>query len=397
METRQRFVSLAESGHFTITELCKEFGISRKTGHKWINRYKEHGRNGLADRKSVPHFNAAKTSTEIERIIIKEKRLRPTWGPKKIHKILSVKHGIEKPPAISTVGAILKRNGFVKKRRRRGGIFKPERGHLTTPERNNHVWGVDFKGWFKLEDGDRCDPLTISDLHSRYLIKAKAVRQATQKWTKQAFRAAFRRYGLPEIIRVDNGSPFASMGPAGLSKLSVWWTSLGIRVEFSRPGCPQDNGCHERMHRTMKADVCFPPSANRLAQQQRFDRWRKDFNTARPHESLDQRFPADVYQPSAVRLDETITITLYPPSTETLLVNQTGAISMGGKSYLVGEALVGYEVAIEKSPKSNLIRVSFANVRLGVIEPVPNARLQPPASDEHWEPTPCETTDKKLD
>lgn len=133
METRQRFVNLAESEYFTITELCKEFGISRKTGHKWINRYKEHGRKGLSDRKSDPHFNAAKTSKEIELLIIKEKRLHPTWGAKKIQVILSVKHGIEKPPAVSTVGAILKRNGFVKKRRRRGGIFKPERGHLTAP------------------------------------------------------------------------------------------------------------------------------------------------------------------------------------------------------------------------------------------------------------------------
>ncbi len=197
---------------------------------------------------------------------------------------------------------------------------------MTPAIRNNHVWGVDYKGWFPLGNGDRCDPLTISDLHSRYILRTQAVKQATQYWTKRAFRSAFKRYGLPEIIRVDNGAPFATIAIGGLSRLSVWWISLGIEVEYSRPGCPQDNRCHERMHRTMKAECCRPASPNRWAQQQRFDRWRKDFNQERPHESLSQRFPADLYQASARRLDESIKIHLYDPSTKTRNVSMSGSV-----------------------------------------------------------------------
>ena len=216
MEQRHRFVSLAQSGHFTISELCEQFSISRKTGHKWIVRYRDFGVSGLADRSRAPIHAPAKTSAEIERLIVTEKRLRPTWGPKKIHRILTTKHGIERPPVVSTVGEILKRNGLVKKRRRRGGAYSVERGDLTPPTRNNHAWGVDYKGWFPLGDGNRCDPLTMTDLHSRFILCTKAVPQATQYWTKRAFRSAFKQYGLPEIIRVDNGSPFASISLGGL-------------------------------------------------------------------------------------------------------------------------------------------------------------------------------------
>ena len=171
MDQKQRFVSLAQSGHFTISELCEKSGISRKTGHKWLKRHRESGNAGLADRSRAPKHVPGRTSTAIERLIVTEKRLRPTWGPKKSQRVLTMKHGIVNPPAVSTVGEVLKRHGLVKARRRRGGLFKIERGDLTAATRGNHVWGVDFKGWFTLEDGERRDPLTMSDRHSGYLVR----------------------------------------------------------------------------------------------------------------------------------------------------------------------------------------------------------------------------------
>ena len=219
MEQKQRFINLAQSGHFTVTELCEEFGISRKTGHKWLGRYAAGGMAGLAERSRAPRSVKSRTSAEVERLIVREKRLHLTWGPKKIQRVLMTKHGLERPPVVSTVGEVLKRHGMVEARRRRGAVFKVERGTLTEAERSNQVLGVDFKGWFLMGDGERCDPLTVTDLHSRYLMRAEGLPQATTQWTQQAFRGMFRQQGLPEIIRVDNGAPFASMGPGGLSRL----------------------------------------------------------------------------------------------------------------------------------------------------------------------------------
>ena len=253
-------------------------------------------------------------------------------------------------------------------RRRRGAVFKVERGALTAPERPNHVFGVDFKGWFLTGDGKRCDPLTVTDLHSRFILRIDALEEARTSFAKAAFRALFRRQGIPEIIRVDNGAPFASQGPGGLSKLSVWWIGLGIEVQFSRPACPQDNGCHERMHRTMKAECCRPPSENGYAQQQRFDRWRKDFNEERPHEGLGMRMPADAYHASAKRLDERVKPRLYPIGAEIRRVDSAGFIGLeGGRGY-VGEAFVGVDVALERSETSGLIVVRYADVTLGQLD-----------------------------
>jgi len=396
MEQKQRFIHLAQSGHFTVTELCAEFGIARKTGHKWLERYAAGGLEGLAERSRAPHQVTGRTSAEVERVIVSEKRLHLTWGPKKIQRVLLVKHGLESPPAVSTVGEVLKRHGMVEARRRRGAVFKVERGTLTAPERNNHVLGVDFKGWFLTGDGERCDPLTVTDLHSRYLLRAEGLPQATTRWTQQALRSLFHRQGLPEIIRVDNGAPFASMGPGGLSKLSVWWIGLGIEVQFSRPACPQDNGSHERMHRTMKAECCQPPSAHLQAQQQRFDRWRKEFNEERPHEALGMRVPADVYQASARRLDERVKPRLYELETETQRVSATGFIALNGGNCYVGESFGGVDVALEREEKSGLLQVRYANVHLGSLDNSPNARLRPPAYAARWESKPCAANTAEL-
>lgn len=396
MEEKQRFVSLAQSGHFTVSELCKEFGISRKSGHKWLVRYANGGMAGLADRSRAPVRATSRTPQDIERIIVSEKRLHPTWGPKKIHRVLTTKHGLERAPVVSTVGEVLKRHGMVEERRRRGGVFKVERGDLTEARRCNEVLGVDFKGWFLTGDGERCDPLTVSDLYSRYLLRAEGLPQATTGWTQRAFRSLFKSQGLPEIIRVDNGAPFASMGPGGRSKLSVWWIGLGIKVEFSRPGCPQDNGCHERMHRTMKTECCKPPSVNQEAQQQRFDRWRKEFNEERPHEALGMRTPAEVYQPSARRLDERIKIRLYDLGAETRRVSDAGYVTWRGSPCYVGESFGGVKVAFEPEDADGLVLVRYANVRLGTLDGAPNARLRPPAYAERWERKPCQPKDQGI-
>ena len=274
-EQRQKFVTLANSGRFSVTELCLEYGISRKCGHKWLVRDAEGGPAAMADGSRAPHSVPLRTSEAVERVVVAERRLHPTWGPKKIRAVLERKHGVEAPPAISTLGEILKRHGMIEARRRRPGAFNVQRGDLTEALRPNHVWATDFKGWFNTLDGERCDPLTVTDLFSRYLLGVQALPQATQAWTRMAYTSLFRIHGLPEIIRMDNGSPFGSIGPGGLSKLSVWWISLGIDVEFIKPASPQENGSHERMHRTMKAECCKPASANGVAQQRRFDRWRK--------------------------------------------------------------------------------------------------------------------------
>lgn len=273
---------------------------------------------------------------------------------------------------------------MVEARRRKPGAFPVERGELQEAERVNQVWAADYKGWFYLGDGQRCDPLTVSDLYSRYIIRLEAVPQATQKYSRQAFERAFARYGLPEIIRVDNGSPFASIGPGRLSKLSAWWITLGIRVEFIRPGKPQDNGSHERMHRTMKAECCEPASANSLAQQRRFERWRNEFNEDRPHENIGQRFPAEIYHASARRYESCVTADLYEPGEKTHKVDSNGMIYWKGKNWAVGEAFSGLEVVSEKNPergaKADTALIRFANIKLGIIGDSVWSRLRPTAS-----------------
>ena len=210
MEQKQRFITLAQSDRYTVSELCEEFGITRKTGHKWLGRYAAQGMKGLEEGSRAPKSVRSRTSEEVERLIVSEKRLHMTWGPKKIQRILMTKHGLERPPVVSTVGEVLKRHGMVQARRRRAGVFKVERGALTPAERCNQVFGVDFKGCFWTGDGARCDPLTVSDLHSRYVLRAEALPQTTVSYTQESFRLLFKRHGLPEIIRVDNGAPLGS-------------------------------------------------------------------------------------------------------------------------------------------------------------------------------------------
>lgn len=364
MEEIIRFVSLAQTDRFTITELCEQFDISRKTAYKHLERYAEGGLAALAPRSHRPHGFPQRTDQKIEALILAERRLHRTWGPKKLQDVLEKKHGVEAPPACSTIGEILRRHGMSVKRRRRPGAYHALNEELTVPTQPNQVWTVDFKGWFLLGNGQRCDPLTVCDRYSHYVLAVRAQPDQQFLRTQRTFQALMRQAGLPEIIRVDLGSPFASTGLGRLSALSVWWIEQGIEVEFTRPASPQDNGSHERMHRDLKAEATQPPSANHPAQQRRFGRWQHTYNHERPHEALDLQRPAEVYQPSTRRLNENDKPIVYASDFEVKTVSVSGHVAHEGKNYHVGEAFAGKRVGLRCGPDGQT-ELHFANVHLG--------------------------------
>lgn len=364
MEEIIRFVTLAQTDRFTITDLCEQFGISRKTAYKHLERYAAGGLKALQPRSHRPHHCPQRTDEAIEAMVLAERRLHRTWGPKKIQDILLKKHGVEAPPACSTIGEILRRHGLSVRRRRRPGAYRALNDDLTVPTQPNHVWTVDFKGWFVLGNGQRCDPLTVCDRYSHYVLAVRA--QPDQQFTRtlRTFRALMRQAGVPEIIRVDHGSPFASIGLGRLSSLSIWWIEQGIEVEFTRPASPQDNGSHERMHRDLKAEATHPPSANLAAQQRRFERWQYTYNHERPHESLSQQRPVELYQPSARRLNEHDKPIVYPTDFEVKEVSASGHVAHEGKNYHVGDAFAGKRVGLRLGDDGQT-ELHFANVHLG--------------------------------
>ncbi|MGH8021850.1 MAG: integrase core domain-containing protein [Opitutaceae bacterium] len=393
MEEITRFVLLAQTDRFTVTDLCEQFGISRKTGYKHLERYAAAGLKGLEARSHRAHTFPQRTDEAIEALILAERRLHRAWGPKKLHKLLRVKHGIESPPARSTIAEILRRHGLSVRRRRKPGAYEALNDGLTAPRQPNHVWTVDFKGWFLLGNGQRCDPLTVCDRYSRYVLGCQARSDQQFKGTLHAFKGLMRQAGLPEIIRVDHGSPFASIGLGRLSSLSIWWIEQGIEVEFTRPASPQDNGSHERMHRDLKAEATSPPSANLAAQQRRFERWRHTYNHERPHESLEQQCPAEFYQKSARRLGEGDRALIYPAGYEVKVVSASGHLAHEGKNYHVGEAFANKRVGLHLNGAGQT-ELHFANVHLGHLAyDAEGGRFRPAA---YIAPPPAKTHDKKL-
>ena len=378
MEEIIRFVVLAQNARFTVTELCEQFGISRKTGYKHLERYAADGLKALAARSHRPHQFPQRTDEAVEALILAERRLHRTWGPKKLHKILEVKHGIESPPARSTIGAILQRHGLSARRRRKPGAYRALNDGLTVPTQPNEVWTVDFKGWFLLGNGQRCDPLTVCDRYSHYVLACRARPNQQFKGTLHAFQGLMRQVGVPEVIRVDHGVPFASIGLGRLSSLSIWWIEQGIEVEFTRPASPQDNGSHERMHRDLKAEAITPPSANSTAQQRRFERWQHTYNHERPHEALDQQRPVEFYQPSSRRLNENDKPLIYPSDCEVKVVSASGLLAHEGKNYHVGEAFAHKRVGLHLNSDGQT-QLHFANVHLGNLTFGSEGRFRPTA------------------
>jgi len=378
MEEKLRFVSLAATCRFTHTELCSDFQVSRKTGYKWINRFEAQGAAGLRPRSRRPRSCPHHTVEEIERLILRERRRRPTWGPKKLYDVLQCVHRIKKPPARSTIAGILRRHGLSQRARRKPGLYDVPRRALTQPTHPNHVWTVDFKGWFLTADGVRCDPLTVCDRYSRYLIGCHARANQQFMGTLRVFKSLMRHHGLPRVIRVDNGVPFASMALGRLSKLSIWWIQQGIIVEFTRPASPQDNGSHERMHKDLKAECTQPPSANLRAQQRRLQRWQYTYNHERPHEALGMQKPAQVYRRSQRRLHDNDKPLRYPKGYEVKRLSVTGNLWHDGHHYNVGEAFAGCRVGLFVN-SHGVTELHFANVHLGNLDYDPEEQFRPKA------------------
>lgn len=299
MEERLRFVARLLDGE-GMSDVCRSFGISRKTGYKIWGRYQQEGLDALCDRSRRPVRYANQLPGQIERLIVETRRDKPHWGARKIRELLVRKlAGDVRIPARSTVHAVLDRHGLVKRARQRRR-FKAEGTPLSQATAPNDLWCTDFKGEFRLGNGRYCYPLTVTDQASRYLLACEALEGTKEQPVIETFLQLFRERGLPQAIRSDNGLPFASPnGLYNLSKLSVLWLRLGIAIERIKPGCPQQNGRHERMHLTLKQETTRPPGMNALQQQDRFDRFITEFNEERPHEALAMRCPAEVYTPSS--------------------------------------------------------------------------------------------------
>lgn len=365
---REDFVEQAMSGRHPVAALCNAYGISEKTGHKWLNRFKEEGRPGLSDRSRAPRESPQRISLEVRREILALREKHPTWGPKKLCVVLRRRVPEMHWPAASSIGELLRREGCVRPRRRRNvGTGLPIDSGLTVATAANDVWSTDFKGQFRLTDGELCYPLTAQDTFSRFMIGTTALSSTASLPVEIAFTRHFKEYGLPKVIRSDNGVPFASPSAIGrLSKLSVWWIRLGIRPERIDPGEPQQNGTHERMHKTLKADATRPPSSSLSEQQLRFDRFRREYNDERPHESLGQETPASCYSASTRSFPARLPDLSYPGHCEVRVVTQSGAINFGGRRFQISTALTNQELGLEETD-DDLWTVSFGPLVLGTL------------------------------
>ena len=366
VENRTTFALRKLDGSSTMKDLCKEYGISRKTGYKWLNRFKRQGEEGLRNKSRRPKTQPHQTSESIVSAVIEEKRKHPKWGPKKLHCILS-KRGLESLPSKATLGRILDRYGLVKKHKKRRGRLVRAPMQLTRPMYANHVWGVDFKGWFATQDGKRCEPLTISDLYSRYVIVCHGLRSTKTLHVREVFEAVFRKYGKPLIIRSDNGVPFSSQSLSGLSSLSVWWMSLGIEPELMDPGHPEQNPEHERMHKTLKFEILDKAGRDLEAQQKIFNKWRNEFNTVRPHEAIGMKCPCELYEKSAHRYSKIIKPYQYEENMLVRSVKNTGWIKWQGKRLYLSKTLKKHQVGI-KSITPTEYEVYFRTKKLGFIK-----------------------------
>ena len=365
MDERVRFIADQQSGSWTMTELCERYGISRKVGYKWLDRYRLEGAAGLMDRSHAPHVHGRATAPNIVEAIVGLRRERPSWGPRKIVAKLEQRQPAVDWPSASTAGELLKRAGLVDRRRTRRRA-PPRLGELTVPQYANHVWSIDHKGWIRLGDGSRLEPFTTTDGFSRYLIGLAATSSTRHAECRPLLERAFQEYGLPEVIRSDNGAPFASTGKTGLTAMSVWWIKLGIRHERIDPGHPQQNGRHERFHFTL-LEAMRPPSPNRTAQARRFAAFVRDYNEERPHEALGQRPPASVYQPSSRSMPTHLPEPAYPAEAAVRQVRSNGEIKWRGDLIHICTSLIGETIAIEETENGHW-QVRFFAVPIGIID-----------------------------
>ncbi len=358
-----------------MAALCREFGISRKTGYKVRDRYLEEGLAGLMDRSRRPQRSPNRTPKDIVELIVGLREARPTWGPKKLRWYLERHHLGVALPAESTIAVILKREGLVKGRRRRCRA-SPTPGPLEQVTEPNQVWAMDFKGQFRLGNRKYCYPLTVTDQHSRYLLCCDALESTRWQPVQQSLRQQFRSWGLPNTIRTDNGAPFASTGRCGMTALSVWMMRHGIRIERIQPGKPQQNGRHERMHRTLKAETTRPASDNLFAQQERFDVFLEDFNEVRPHEALGMKPPSQVYQKSKRTFNEHLPPLDYPLHDFVAEVYKSGDLyfSPMKRRVYIGQPFAGARIGLRELEGGCWI-AHFMDLELGYIDPNSRAIL----------------------
>ena len=374
MRERLRFIDSLESGHYTMTELCARYGISRKTGYKWAQRFVDGGVEALADQSRAPKSCPHQLSSEVRDALLEVRRKHPRWGPRKLLAYLRPRKPEWTLPAPSTVGDLLRREGLVVPRRRRR-----RRSEAAAPspvvEGPNDLWTIDFKGEFRTRDRIYCYPLTVADRFSRFLLQCRGLGSTATVGVRPWMERTFREFGLPLGLLSDNGSPFGSRALCGLSRLSVWWIKLGIEPHYIQPGHPEQNGSHERMHRTLKSETARPPGPHLSAQQRRFNAFRQEFNQERPHEALGQQPPASRYQPSPRAYPSRLEEMEYEGHFEVRRVRRDGSIKWRGNWLFLSEVLTGERVGLEEiddglwSVYFGIKELGRFDEREGVLEP----------------------------
>ena len=346
MEQRVQFIRDWLKRTHCVSDLCALYGISRKSGYKWIERYMHDGPDWAMDRSHAVAAVANKTPPEVEHALMAMRRRHPSWGARKLLHQVGLAQPLWALPHASTVCDMLKRNGFITAKPRRRAIGHPGRpsNHISGP---NDCWSADFKGQFRTADGIYCYPLTVTDNYSRFLLGCQALPGTLLQPSKVVFTRLFKEHGLPRRIRTDNGVPFAAPTLGRLSRLSVWWLKLGILPELTEPGKPQQNGRHERMHKTLKDETAKPPAGNSRAQQRRFNTFRHEFNEVRPHEALDMHTPAQLYDPSPRSIPDKLLPIEYPDRFEVRYVSANGGMRWRKQWVNVTSALIGEHVGLE--------------------------------------------------
>lgn len=362
MDERMRFIVAHAEGLYSMTELCERFGVSRQTGYKWLGRYRDAGVQGLAERSHAPHHCPHRIAPATAAAVIELRKRHPRWGPITLLGRLRIDRPDLALPAPSTVGDLLARENLVQPRRRRAKPACSAGGPVRTTGPND-TWTVDYKGHFRTLDGKYCYPLTVQDAHTRFLLSCEALLSTRAAEAQQSMERVFREYGLPLVIRTDNGTPFASPTPLRLSRLNAWWIALGITPERSRPGCPQDNGRHERMHRDL-TPARFPPGADQEAQQQKFDAVREELDFVRPHHALGLRTPAELYTPSQRPMPERIPEPEYPAHCEVRRIRHVGTMRFRGREIFLSEVLEHQSIALEEVA-DGVWSIFFYHVLLG--------------------------------
>jgi transposase InsO family protein len=365
MDQRVAFIADWLRDEWTMTELAERYGISRKTAYKWVDRYDEDAAQGLAERSRAPHTHGRATTAAIGEAVLALRRKHPRWGPKKLRAILCEREPRQVWPAASTIGDLLRRAG-VSEPRRRSRYVVPLTQPLAAAQTPNDVWTADFKGWFRTADGTRCDPLTIADACSRFVLCCRIVAPSAAG-VRPWFERAFREYGLPGAMRTDNGSPFATTGAGQLSQLAVWWLKLGIQLDRIDPGHPEQNGRHERFHLTLQEETTTPPARTPRQQQARFDRLLREFNTERPHEALGQQPPARHYVASPRPYPARLQDPWYDATHQVRRVRPTGQIKWQGELVFISEAVRREAVGLVETERGDWL-VRFMHVELGRID-----------------------------